>query len=114
MESKFPPELELSISDESVRLYTKMAYKHLQEHSATVAVECAGEDDSGQSIFGICMRSDDGDEEWYDPSSEGEAIAGWVSQNEAKRVLQVKVLPNLGYTIYQRDLQLFHQNMIHE
>jgi len=114
MESIFSTELELSISPDSVRLYTQMAYKHLQEHNATVAVECAGEDEHGRSVFGICMRSDDGDEEWYDPSNIGDALAGWINEYEAAQVLEAKVLPNLGYAIYQRDLQLFHQNMIYE
>jgi hypothetical protein len=114
MQAKFPSELELTISSDSIRLYTQMAYKHLQENNATVAVECAGQDEFGRDIFGICMRSDEGEEEWYDPSNIGDALAGWIDENEAAQVLEGKVLPNLGYAIYQYDLQLFHQNMTHE
>jgi hypothetical protein len=115
MEPTFTPELEMSISPDSVRIYTQLACKHLQEHNATVDVVEAGTDDSGQAVFGIRMLSDDGDEEWYDPASLGDnSIAGWLSEDEARSVLRTKVLPNLGYAIYQRDLQLFHQNMIHE
>ncbi|MHA2279818.1 MAG: hypothetical protein ACXAC5_02930 [Promethearchaeota archaeon] len=108
-------ELEMTISSDSVRVYTQLAYKHLQERNATMNVVEAGKDDSGQSVFGICMRSDNGEEEWYDPADLGDdAIAGWLNKDEARSVLENKVLPNLGYAIYQRDLQLFHQNMIHE
>ena len=67
----FSPEIELSISPDSVRVYTELAYKHLQQQNATVDVEEAGTDDTGHSVFGICMRSNDGDEEWYDPSNVG-------------------------------------------
>lgn len=114
MQSMFFPESELTIPNESVRFYSQLAYKHLQEHNITIAVEYAGEDETGQSIFGICMRSDDGEEEWYDPSDVKQAMAGWINKKEAHHILKTKVVPNLGYVIYQRDLQLFHQNMIHE
>jgi len=114
MESVFFSELALSISNESVHFYTKMAYKHLKTYNTTLEVECTGKDKNGQLVFGICMRYDNGDEEWYDPSSGGQAVAGWINKDEAQRVLQSKVLPNFGYAIYQRDLQLFHQNMTYE
>lgn len=114
MESLSTSELELNISLESIKVYVELAHKHLNEHNATVDVEEAGVDESGRSIFGICMRSDE-DEEWYDPEAQGDdTIAGWIERDEAQKILETKVLPNLGYAIYQRDLQLFHQNMIHE
>lgn len=115
MEPVFTSELEMAISPDYVASYVQLAHKHLDEHKAIVHVEEAGVDERGQSIFGICMRSDEGEEEWYDPADQGkDTIAGWVDKDEAQNVLETKVLPNLGYAIYQRDLQLFHQNMIHE
>ncbi len=115
MDPLFATKPELAISSDSIRNYVQLAHKHLNKHDSTVNVEKAGTDESGRSIFGICMRSYDGDEEWYDPADQSEdTIAGWFDKDEAQNVLDTKVLPNLGYAIYQRDLQLFHKNMTHE
>lgn len=114
MQSLLTSEMGLTISSDSVENYAQLAYRHLSDHDASIDVEEAGVDETGKPIFGICMRSEDG-EEWYDPADQGDdIIAGWVDRDEAQVVLDTKVLPNLGYAIYQRDLQLFHQNMIHE
>lgn len=103
-------ELQLQISPESVEMYTQVAQKHLNEHSASLDVSCAGVDETGTEVFGICMRSSDGQEEWYVPDGDDESIMGWDEQ-DAHFVLNHKVLPNLGYAVFQRDLQLFHMNM---
>ena len=104
--------IELTISQVQVDAYVDLACRYLLKHDAVIDVEEAGVDETGQSIFGICMRSEDG-EEWYDPADQGKGtIVGWIDKNEAQEVLDNKVLPNLGYAIYQNNLQLFHQNMV--
>ncbi len=109
----FAAELKLDISPKSVQTYVQLAHKHLQRLRATLDVEMAGLDEAGQAIYGICLRSHDGQEEWYDPHELGEGtMAGWDEEESAKEVLEMKVLPNLGYSIHQKELQRFHQNMV--
>lgn len=108
----FSTELELTISPESMRQYKKLAYKHLDEQNTTVSVACAGLDADGNKVFGIRLISDDGEEEWYD-SQEGNSrtLLGWDDEKDANLELENKVLPQIGYAIYQKDLQLFHKCM---
>lgn len=101
-------ELEVQISSESVKRYVQVAHKHLTEHNTFLGVSVAGVDEMGEEVFGICMRSEDGEEEWYSPDDE--SITGW-NEKDAQSVLKNKVLPNLGYVVFQRGLQLFHMNM---
>ena len=109
----FTSELKLNISPESVQNYIQMAHRYLCENSATLNVEKAGADEEGQLIYGICLRSQDGQEEWYDPNElDNQTFAGWINEELAKNILETSVLPNLGYSIHQRDLQKFHQNMV--
>lgn len=108
----FSTELELSLSSESLRHYTEIAYKHLHEQNSTVGVAIAGLDEDGNEIFGIRMVSDDGEEEWYDPKEDGlHTLVGWDDENDAHAELENKVLPQIGYAIYQKNLQLFHRRM---
>lgn len=108
----FCAELELTISPESVRQYKEIAHKHLLEHNSTVGVACAGVDEDGNKVFGIRIISDDGQEEWYDPKEAGNhTLIGWDDEKDAYVELENKVLPQIGYAIYQKDLQQFHKCM---
>lgn len=107
----FSTELELTISPESVRQYKELAYKHLDEQNCTVSVACAGEDADGNKIFGIRLLSDDGEEEWYDSYNDSSALLGWNDEEDANLELENKILPQIGYAVYQKDLQLFHKCM---
>lgn len=104
---------EIEISSESLDMYSKIACEYLTKQKAVIDVRCAGVTDSGQTIFGICMKSDDGKEEWYDPDdyTTTDSVVGWDNEEDAQSMLMSKIMPNLGYAIHQRDLQLFHQNM---
>lgn len=106
----FSTELELTISSDSIRQYKEIAYKHLHEHNSTVGVACAGEDAEGNKIFGIRLISDDGQEEWYDPKEAGDhTLMGWNDEKDAHVELEQKVLPQIGYAVYQKELQQFHK-----
>ena len=104
---------EIEISPESLDMYTEIAWEYLEKQKAVIDVRCAGVTDSGQTIFGICMKSDDGKEKWYDPEdyTTTDSVVGWNNEEDAHSVLTCRIMPNLGYAIHQRDLQLFHQNM---
>lgn len=108
----FSTELELMISSESIRQYTEIAYKRLHEQNSTVGVAFAGLDENGDKVFGIRLVSDDGAEEWYDPEEPGShTLIGWGDEKDACHELENKVLPQIGYAIYQKDLQQFHKCM---
>lgn len=107
----FSTELELTISPESIRQYKELAYKHMVEQSTTIGVACAGLDADGNKVFGIRLILHDGEEEWYDPQEDSRALLGWDDEKEANLELENKVLPQIGYAIYQKDLQLFHKCM---
>jgi hypothetical protein len=110
----FSSELELDVSPESLHLYKEIAYRHLNEHNSTVDVAIAGIDQEGDEIFGIRLMSDEGEEEWYDPDNSGEdTMVGWKDRDEAYAVLENKILPNIGYALFQQELKQFHQNMIY-
>ena len=106
--------LDIEISPEIVESYTQLAKKHLEEQVAVLEVSCAGVDESGSAVFGICMRSVDGQEDWYDPGEAADSIIGWSNKQDASTFLKKKVLPNLGYAVLQRDIQLFHMNMTND
>lgn len=109
----FAMELELAISPDSIRQYKEIAYKHLHEQNSTVGVACAGVDEEGNRIFGIRIVTDDGEEEWYDPKETGpNTLMGWPDEEEAQFELDNRVLPQIGYAIFQQDLQAFHKSMI--
>ncbi len=107
----FSTELELTISPESIRQYKELAYKHLDEQNCTVSVACAGQDADGNDIFGIRLVLDDGEEEWYDPHNDSRTLLGWDDEEDANLELENKILPQIGYAIHQKDLQLFHKCM---
>ncbi len=109
----FSTELELTVSPESIQQYKEIAYKHLHQHNSTVGVALAGLDAKGNEIFGIRLISDDGEEEWYDPEDGLHTLMGWDDEKDAYSELVNKVLPQLGYSIFQKDLQLFHKCMGH-
>lgn len=108
-------ELELTISSESILQYKELAYKHLDEQNATVSVACAGLDTDGNKVFGIRLVSDD-EEEWYDSQrqvmgADSRTLLGWDDEEDANLELENKVLPQIGYAVYQKDLQTFHKCM---
>lgn len=104
-------DLELTISPESIRQYREIANKYLQEHNSTISVAVAGLDENGNKIFGIRLVSEDG-EEWYDPKEDGShSLLGWGDEKDAYAELEDKVLLQIGYTIYQKDLHQFHKCM---
>lgn len=107
----FSTELELTILPESIRQYKEIAYKHLQEQNSTVGVAFAGLDADGNKIFGIRLVSDDGEEEWYDPEDGSHTLLGWNDEKDAYTELEDKVLPQIGYAIFQKELQQFHKCM---
>lgn len=111
----FSAELELTISPESVRRYKDLAYKHLDKQNCTVSVACAGQDADGNDIFGIRLALAGGKEEWYDlnnnSSTLSSALLGWNDKEDANLELENKVLPQIGYAVHQKDLQLFHKCM---
>jgi len=110
----FSSELEIDVSSESLDLYKSIAYKHLNEQNSTVDVVLAGIDQDGDEIFGIRLVSDEGEEEWYDPEDSGDhSMVGWRDKEEAYFVLENKVLPNLGYALFQQDLKMFHQSIVY-
>lgn len=95
-----------------LRHHKNLAYKHIDEQNSTVGVACAGVDKEGNKIFGIRLLSDDGKEEWYDPQEAGSStVLGWNDEADANFELENKVLPQIGYAIYQKDLQMFHRCM---
>jgi len=107
----FVKELELEISLESILQYKEIAEKHLDEQNSILDVALAGFDSNGDEIFGIRLISDAG-EEWYDPEEDGfDSLVGWNDKSDAYFELENKVLPQIGYAIYQKDLQLFHKFM---
>lgn len=106
----FCKELELTVSPESIRHYKEIAYKHLREHNSTVDVVFAGLDGEGNKIFGIRRVSDNG-EEWYDPEDGLHTLLGWGDEQDANSELENKVLPQMGYAIFQETLQQFHKCM---
>ncbi len=104
--------IEISLSGECTQTYKELADKHLQKNNITIEVLSAGQNEDGSNVYGICMIYPNGLKEWYDPHKETHnAIAGWDNKDDARVILESKVLPNLGYLIHQRDLQLFHRNM---
>ena len=107
----FSTELELTISPESVRQYKELACKHLDEQNCTVSVACAGQDADGNDIFGIRLTLDGGAEEWYDSHNNPSTLLGWNEEEDANLELENKVLPQIGYAVHQKDLQLFHKCM---
>lgn len=108
----FYSELTLAISPESIRQYTELAYQHLHENNSTVGVARVGVDEEGNDIFGIRLTSDDGQEEWYDPyESDARIGLGWTKEEDAAFELSNRVLPQIGYSVFQKKLQLFHINM---
>ncbi len=104
-------EVELPISSESIEFYKKKARHYLNNNEATLNVSSAGIDEKGRTVYGIKIKFCDGREQWYDPDENDEVLVGWTDMKDAFVVLQDKVLPNLGYTLYQQDLLAFHQNM---
>ncbi len=107
----FFTELELQVSPESIRQYKEIAHRHLHELNSTVDVAFAGLDADGNKIFGIRLVSDDGEEEWYDPEEGAHALMGWDDAKDAYTELENKILPQIGYAIFQKDLQQFHKCM---
>lgn len=108
----FLTELELGISPESTHQYKEIAYNHLDKENSILGVALAGLDSNGDEIFGIRLISNEGEEEWYDPEEDGShTLMGWNNEKDAYFELENKVLPQLGYAIYQKDLQLFHKFM---
>ncbi len=103
-------ELELIVPPESIRQYTEIAHRHLCEHNSTVGVALAGIDEEGNKIFGIRLVSDDG-EEWYDPEEGSSTLMGWNDEKDAHIELKNKVLPQIGYAVFQKDLHQFHKCM---
>lgn len=103
-------EIGLPISSESIEFYKKKAHRYLNSNKATLRVSSAGTDETGRTVYGIKIKFCDGREEWYD-SDDDEVLVGWTDIKDAFIVLQDKVLPNLGYALYQQDLLAFHQNM---
>lgn len=105
----FPKDIELVVSSESIRRYAEIAHKHLHKHNSTIEVALAGVDEEGKKIFGILLVSD-GEEEWYDPEGSN-TLVGWGDENDAYVELEDKILPQMGYVVFQQDLQQFHRCM---
>lgn len=106
----FSKELELTVSSESIRQYKEIAYRHLQDQNSAFHVAVAGVDEEGNEIFGIVLVSNDGEKNWYDP--EGlDTLMGWDAEEDAYTELEDKVLPQIGYALFQKDLELFHKSM---
>lgn len=105
-------EVLLPISPEAIETYKEIAQEHLRGNSSELNVEVAGVDDNGIEIYGILMICGDGSEEWYDPgNADKDVIMGWNDESHAHFVLENKVLPNIGYTVHQKTLLTFFQNM---
>jgi len=102
----------LPISPEAIKTYREIAQEHLKDNESKLNVVIAGFDNDGLEIYGIKMICGDGSEEWYDTGqSNDDVIMGWNDKSHADFILENKVLPNIGYTVHQRSLLLFFQNM---
>lgn len=110
-------EILLPISPEAIETYKEIAQKHLQYNNSELNVAVAGTNNNGAKIYGIKMICEDGSEEWYDSGyaadadADDDAIMGWSDEDHANFILENKVLPNIGYTVHQRTLLSFFQNM---
>jgi len=101
-----------NVPDDTLKQYAHIASKHLRANNTTVEVEEAGTDETGKPIFGICMRIGEA-VHWYDyDAREEDAIAGWTNAEDAKLILEGKILPNIGYTVFMNKMLDFYQNMI--
>ena len=106
-------EVLLPISPEAIETYKQLAEDHLKDNNTILYVEAVGVDENGLEVYGIKMVCEDGSEEWYDPgNSTDDTVMGWNDKSHASFMLENKVLPNLGYTVHQKALLDFFQNMI--
>jgi len=111
MES-YVAELLSQLPKEVIEHYKSLAYDYLERNDFILEVMFAGGDEDIQDIHGICLRKEDGYEEWYDSQENNSGtLLGWSEEVEAQTFLDNEVLPNLGYLVHLREFQLFHTYM---
>lgn len=92
--------------------YKELATEYIKASDYVLDIAAAGLDENQRPIFGICLYTAEGEQEWYDiDGNKPSIVTGWNSKDDARFALENVILPKIGYALQLKKNLSFYEYM---